>query len=241
MSSKTAAVSVPKLKSAICARRSAKRRSASDESVTTSFGVSDISLSFTVRLASRRLSEHPGFHTRRRPLAVTANLSPDNLALGRPPHGGHVGVRTLLFPASFRPTQTSGLDCCPLFEAQIMRTRASTVAALVTSIAWVATADAQTAAGTDDVERPVAAFEASRALVDVPAVSSSTPAAEKDQGLTGSGADGIGLGAAFGQAIGFSIFQHVVRLREEKTRRELGGPFFADWFKSVSHLGGNWD
>ena len=84
-------------------------------------------------------------------------------------------------------------------------------------------------------------LEASRALVDVPPVSSSTTAAEKDQGPTVSGADGVGLGAAFGQAIGFNIFQHVVRLREEKTRRELGGPFLADWFESVSHLGGNWD
>jgi hypothetical protein len=122
-----------------------------------------------------------------------------------------------------------------------MRTRASAVAALVISIACVTTADAQTAAGTDDVERPVAVLEASRALVDATPVSSSTPAAEKDQGPAVSGADGVGLGAAFGQAIGFNIFQHVVRLREEKTRRELGGPFLADWFESVSHLGGDWD
>ena len=83
--------------------------------------------------------------------------------------------------------------------------------------------------------------EASPALFDIPAVSSSAIAAAKDQGLTISGADGVGLGAAFGQAIGFTVVQHLFRLQEEKTRRELGGPFFSDWFKSVSHLGGDWD
>ena len=59
--------------------------------------------------------------------------------------------------------------------------------------------------------------------------------------MTSAGTDGVGLGAAFGQALGFTIFQHMFRLTEEKTRQELGGPFFPDWFTSVSHLGGNWD
>jgi hypothetical protein len=56
------------------------------------------------------------------------------------------------------------------------------------------------------------------------------------------GADAVsGLGAAFTQAFGFTVFQHVVRLNEEKTRRELGGAFLGDWFKSVSNAGRNWD
>ena len=49
------------------------------------------------------------------------------------------------------------------------------------------------------------------------------------------------LGEATGQALGFTVFQHVVRLRETKTRRELGGAFFSDWFKSVSNAGRSWD
>ena len=124
-----------------------------------------------------------------------------------------------------------------------MRRRASTVVALVTSIAWVTTADAQTGAvaSTDEVERPIAAFEVFPASFDLPTVSPSTFAGANDQVLTGSGTTGVGLGVAFGQAIGFSIVQHLFRLSEEKTRRELGGPFFSDWFKSVSHLGGDWD
>ena len=43
------------------------------------------------------------------------------------------------------------------------------------------------------------------------------------------------------QAFGFTMFQHIVRLKEKKTRQELGGPFFRDWFESASHAGGNWD
>ena len=49
------------------------------------------------------------------------------------------------------------------------------------------------------------------------------------------------LGAAIGQAFGFTVFQHVVRLREERTRQELGGAFLRDWFKAVSHTGRNWN
>ena len=51
---------------------------------------------------------------------------------------------------------------------------------------------------------------------------------------------GFQLGEAAGQAFGFTVFQHAVRLREQKTRRELGGEFFQDWFKSVSNAGRNW-
>lgn len=49
------------------------------------------------------------------------------------------------------------------------------------------------------------------------------------------------LRAASGQAFGFTVFQHVVRLREAKTRRELGGAFVRDWLKSVSNTGRTWD
>ena len=49
------------------------------------------------------------------------------------------------------------------------------------------------------------------------------------------------LGAASSQALGFTVFQHVVRLRESKTRRELGGAFLRDWMKSVSNTGRTWD
>ena len=49
------------------------------------------------------------------------------------------------------------------------------------------------------------------------------------------------LGAAASQAFGFTVFQHVVRLREQKTRNELGGAFLQDWFKSVSNTGRTWD
>ena len=49
------------------------------------------------------------------------------------------------------------------------------------------------------------------------------------------------LAAATGQALGFTVFQHMVRLREQKTRRELGGAFFQDWFKSASNVGRTWD
>ena len=121
------------------------------------------------------------------------------------------------------------------------------MAALVISIAWVTTADAQTGVGisTNEVDRPIAVFEAHPTSFDILlTLSSSTTSTAKDQGTTSAGTagtDGVGLGAAVGQALGFTMFQHTFRLTEEKTRRELGGPFLADWFKSVSHLGGNWD
>jgi len=121
--------------------------------------------------------------------------------------------------------------------------RAAIVVALVTSIAWVTTAEAQTGAGSSTNEvvgQPSAGVEASETPFDTPSVSSSAIAAAQAQGPTISAADGVGLGAAFGQAIGFTVVQHLFRLQEAKTRRELGGPFLSDWFKSVSNLGGDW-
>ena len=49
------------------------------------------------------------------------------------------------------------------------------------------------------------------------------------------------LGAATSQAFGFTVFQHTVRLKEKKTRMDLGGSFFKDWFKAASNTGRNWD
>ncbi len=43
------------------------------------------------------------------------------------------------------------------------------------------------------------------------------------------------------QVVGFNTAQHLFRLREPKTRNELGGPFLTDWFESVGSLGGNWN
>jgi len=125
-----------------------------------------------------------------------------------------------------------------------MNMRAAIVVALVTSIAWVTTAEAQTGAGSSTNEvvgQPSAGVEASETPFDTPSVSSSAIAAAQAQGPTISAADGVGLGAAFGQAIGFTVVQHLFRLQEAKTRRELGGPFLSDWFKSVSNLGGDWN
>lgn len=36
----------------------------------------------------------------------------------------------------------------------------------------------------------------------------------------------------------FLTLQHTFRMTEEKTTRELGGPFFRDWFEAVGGLGG---
>src|SRR5689334_21256954 len=38
------------------------------------------------------------------------------------------------------------------------------------------------------------------------------------------------------QTMSFTALQHGVRLTEEKTRRELGGPFVRDWFDSAASL-----
>src|SRR6186713_1986434 len=114
-----------------------------------------------------------------------------------------------------------------------MKMRAAIVVALVTSIAWVTTAEAQTGAGSSTNEvvgQPSAGVQASETPFDTPSVSSSAIAAAQAQGPTISAAGGVGLGAAFGQAIGFTVVQHLFRLQEAKTRRELGGPFLSDWF-----------
>jgi hypothetical protein len=47
-------------------------------------------------------------------------------------------------------------------------------------------------------------------------------------------------GPAVRQSMTFLAVQHTFRMTELKTRRELGGPFFKDWFESVRSLHG-WD
>ena len=49
--------------------------------------------------------------------------------------------------------------------------------------------------------------------------------------------EGYQWGGAIGQALLFTTVGHVFRIAtEEKTRRELKGPFFDDWFKSAKSL-----
>jgi len=94
--------------------------------------------------------------------------------------------------------------------------------ALVTALIESAPANAQS-----DPETSVHALKSSAAFVAAP-----TPQ-EPDSDFQ--------FGAASSQALGFTVFQHTVRLREAKTRRELGGAFLKDWFKSVSNTGRTWD
>src|SRR5574341_284775 len=92
-----------------------------------------------------------------------------------------IGVRTPLFPASFMLDRCSGEMAALLFprrllrcsKAKIIGTRASTVATLVTSIAWVTTVDAHIAGGisTNEVEQPIAVVEAHPASFDIPTLS----------------------------------------------------------------------
>ena len=72
------------------------------------------------------------------------------------------------------------------------------------------------------------------------AVASACPPGSRDPSCQDGDAD-FRLSAASSQAFGFTVFQHVVRLREAKTRRELGGAFLGDWMKSVSNTGRTWD
>lgn len=75
-------------------------------------------------------------------------------------------------------------------------------------------------------------------LISGAVVNPCTPGS-RDSSCQDDGAD-FRLSAASSQAFGFTVFQHVVRLREAKTRRELGGAFLQDWMKSVSNTGRTW-
>jgi len=73
------------------------------------------------------------------------------------------------------------------------------------------------------------------------AIVQSTPAiAQTNPAIDTADAD-FQLGAATGQAFGFTVLQHAFRLHSKKTRQELGGAFIHDWFKSVSHTGRTWN
>jgi hypothetical protein len=104
----------------------------------------------------------------------------------------------------------------------------------VATIATAARADAQTGGliVTDLVQLPVEASQTAPSPSRAPAPEPCCPSDADDQ---------FALGTAIRQAAGFTIVQHVARLREARTRRELGGPFLDDWFTSVSHTGLNWN
>ena len=59
------------------------------------------------------------------------------------------------------------------------------------------------------------------------------PATAEDCCAGNANDDSVRWKPALFQSIGFTAVQHLFRLRETKTRNELGGPFLADWFESV--------
>jgi hypothetical protein len=78
-------------------------------------------------------------------------------------------------------------------------------------------------------------------LVLVTAIIQSTPAIAQNARAFDSADSDFQLGAAASQALSFTVLQHVFRLREQKTRQELGGAFLHDWFTSASHVGRTWN
>src|SRR5215204_1214039 len=56
----------------------------------------------------------------------------------------------------------------------------------------------------------------------------SAPLPERSKAQSG-GQDGFRMASAIKQSLLFLAIQHGFRMTQEKTRRELGGPFFADW------------
>jgi hypothetical protein len=65
-----------------------------------------------------------------------------------------------------------------------------------------------------------------------------TAEAAQQTAATGNGQDGFHWSAALKQSLLFLGVQHGYAMTQAKTRRELRGPFFKDYFKSVSKLGG---
>jgi hypothetical protein len=65
-----------------------------------------------------------------------------------------------------------------------------------------------------------------------------TPEAAQQTAATGNGHDGFHWSAALTQSLLFLGVQHGYAMTQAKTRRELRGPFFKDYFTSVSKLGG---
>lgn len=73
----------------------------------------------------------------------------------------------------------------------------------------------------------------------IPAESANTKAAQQSA-TTANGHDGFHWAAALKQSLLFLGAQHGYAMTQAKTRRELRGPFFKDYFRSVRNLGG-WD
>jgi hypothetical protein len=67
-----------------------------------------------------------------------------------------------------------------------------------------------------------------------------SPLAPPAQAPVDSGETGFQWKSAVGESMLFLGVQHTFRMTELKTRRELGGPFFRDWFDAVKSLRG-WD
>jgi len=65
-----------------------------------------------------------------------------------------------------------------------------------------------------------------------------TTKAAQQTAATGNGHDGFHWSAALKQSLLLLGVQHGYAMTQEKTRRELRGPFFKDYFTSVSKLGG---
>jgi hypothetical protein len=77
--------------------------------------------------------------------------------------------------------------------------------------------------------------------VEVPATYEATdasPLAPPAPALPPEASERFKWGAAVRQSFLFLAVQHTFRMTELKTRRELGGPFFAEWFDSVRSLRG---
>ena len=81
----------------------------------------------------------------------------------------------------------------------------------------------------------VAVASANGNLIE-PAPSVEEPAPRIDEESSGSG--GFDWSAAAEQSFFFLTFQHSLRLTQDKTVRELEGPFFADYWQSVKNLKG---
>jgi hypothetical protein len=66
----------------------------------------------------------------------------------------------------------------------------------------------------------------------------SAPYTPLQNSVTPNGQSGFHWAAAFKQSLLFLGVQHGYAMTQDKTRRELRGPFFKDYFRSVSKLGG---
>jgi hypothetical protein len=122
-----------------------------------------------------------------------------------------------------------------------MKAACAALIAYIASTAAVVRAEAQTAHTTHILE--IEALPTPETHVESPAWTSGTlhkAALAPPDSSGGSDDQGFRLGPAILQTAGFTMFQHLVRLREAKTRNELEGAFFDDWFTAASHTGRSW-